>query len=118
MSSITPLAGRLSQIFSPRACIFVASIFFSLGGLVTAFAPTVQWFLFGRALTGLGGAGILSLTIIIVLQVGGEKKRGLFLGCVNSIITTGVSLGAVLGGAIEPNLGWVSSTKYPYTLPQ
>ncbi|KAF9635906.1 Major facilitator superfamily [Lasiodiplodia theobromae] len=106
MSSITPLAGRLSQIFSPRACIFVASIFFSLGGLVTAFAPTVKWFLFGRALTGLGGAGILSLTIIIVLQVGGEKKRGLFLGCVNSIITTGVSLGAVLGGAIEPNLGW------------
>ncbi|GME36490.1 Major facilitator superfamily [Neofusicoccum parvum] len=106
MSSITPLAGRLSQIFSPRSCIFVASVFFSLGGLVTAFAPTVEWFLFGRALTGLGGAGILSLTIIIVLTVGGEKSRGLFLGVVNSIVTSGVSLGAVLGGAIEPNLGW------------
>ncbi|EKG18363.1 Major facilitator superfamily [Macrophomina phaseolina MS6] len=106
MSSITPLAGRLSQIFSPRSCIFVASIFFSLGGLTTAFAHTVEWFLFGRALTGLGGAGILSLTIIIVLQVGGEKRRGLLLGCVNSVVTSGVSLGAVLGGAIEPNLGW------------
>lgn len=106
MSSITPLAGRLSQIFSPRSCIFVASVLFSLGGLATAFAPTVEWFLFGRALTGLGGAGILSLTIIIVLQVGGEKRRGLLLGCVNSVVTTGVSLGAVLGGAIEPSLGW------------
>ncbi|KAL1645501.1 hypothetical protein SLS58_003810 [Diplodia intermedia] len=72
----------------------------------TWFTSAYLWFLFGRALTGLGGAGILSLTIIIVLQVGGEKKRGLFLGCVNSIVTSGVSLGAVLGGAIEPNLGW------------
>ncbi|KAF2091010.1 putative MFS multidrug transporter [Saccharata proteae CBS 121410] len=106
MSSITPLAGRLSQIFSPRTCIFVASILFSAGGLVAAFATSLTWFLTGRALTGVGGAGILSIAIIIVLQVAGHKNRGLYLGCINTIITSGVSLGAVLGGAIEPRLGW------------
>ncbi|KAF2139966.1 uncharacterized protein K452DRAFT_289345 [Aplosporella prunicola CBS 121167] len=108
MSSITPLAGRLSQIFSPRSCIFTASALFSMGGLITAFAPTVEWFLVGRAVTGVGGAGIFSLVIIIVLQMAGHEHRGLYLGSINSVITTGVSLGAVLGGAIEPRLGWRS----------
>ena len=114
MSSITPLAGRLSQIFSPRSCIFTASALFSTGGLITAFAPTVEWFLVGRAVTGAGGAGILSLVIIIVLQMAGHEHRGLYLGSINSVITTGVSLGAVLGGAIEPRLGWVRPYSFQF----
>ncbi|KAK8163840.1 major facilitator superfamily domain-containing protein [Phyllosticta citrichinensis] len=106
MSSITPLMGRLSQVFSPRICIFVSALIFALGSLIAAFSRSLEWFLVGRVVAGSAGAGVTSVAIIIVLQVGGAKHRGLLLGVTNSIITTGVSLGAVLGGVIEPRLGW------------
>ncbi|KAK7514383.1 major facilitator superfamily domain-containing protein [Phyllosticta citriasiana] len=106
MSSTTPLMGRLSQVFSPRICIFISTLFFGLGSLIAALSRSLEWFLVGRVVAGSAGAGVASVAIIIVLQVGGPKHRGLLLGVINSIITTGVSLGAVLGGVIEPRFGW------------
>ncbi|KAK8208398.1 major facilitator superfamily domain-containing protein [Phyllosticta capitalensis] len=106
MSSITPLMGRLSQVFSPRACIFISALTFALGSFIAAFSRSLEWFLVGRVVAGSAGAGITSVAIIIILQVGGHKHRGLLLGLTNTMITCGVSLGAVLGGVIEPRFGW------------
>lgn len=108
MSSIAPLAGRLSQIFSARNCIFVSSIIFSIGGLVTSQAPSFGIFLVGRVIAGVGAAGILTISIILVLELTGKKTRGLFIGLVNTGYTSGVALGAVLAGALLPVTGWVS----------
>ncbi|MCJ1442035.1 MAG: hypothetical protein MMC23_002527 [Stictis urceolatum] len=57
MSSVSPLAGRLSQVFSPRYCILVAAVVFSIGSLVTSQAPRLSVFLVGRVITGIGAAG-------------------------------------------------------------
>ena len=108
MSSIAPLAGRLAQIFSARKCIFVSSIIFSTGGLVTSQAPSLALFLTGRAISGVGAAGILTISIILVLELTGRKRRGLFIGLVNTGYTSGVALGAVIAGALLPVTGWVS----------
>ena len=108
MSSLSPIAARLAQIFSPRNCIFVASVLFALGGVVTSQAPDLKVFLIGRAITGAGGAGIMTISFILVLELSGKKRRGLFIGMVNSAFTMGVSLGAVIAGALLPVTGWVS----------
>lgn len=107
MSSTAPLAARLAQIFSPRNCIFIASLFFSLGGIVTSQAPDLKVFLLGRAISGIGGAGIMTVSFILVLELAGTKRRGLFIGLVNTGFTTGVSLGAVVAGALLDVKGWV-----------
>lgn len=107
MSSCSPLAARLAQTFSPRNCIFVASLLFSTGGLVTSQAPNLTVFLAGRAISGVGGAGIMTISFILVLELSGKKRRGLFIGLVNSGFTTGVSLGAVIAGALVNGMGWV-----------
>ncbi len=109
MSSISPLAGRLSQIFSPRSCIFVAAICFALGALVTSQAHSIAIFLVGRAISGIGGAGIMTLSLILVLELSSKKRRGLFVGLVNTGYTIGVALGAVVAGAVFPVFGWVNS---------
>ncbi|KAL3424045.1 Vacuolar basic amino acid transporter 1 [Phlyctema vagabunda] len=106
MSSFAPLVGRLATIFSPRSCIFSASILFSLGGLVTAFAPSLAVFLLGRALSGVAGAGIMTISFVLVLELSGRKRRGLFIGLTNTGFTTGVALGAVLAGAVVNATGW------------
>ncbi|RDW80035.1 MFS general substrate transporter-26 [Coleophoma cylindrospora] len=106
MSSCAPLAGRLATIFSPRNCMFFASVLFALGGLVTASASALPVFLLGRAISGVGGAGIMTITFVLVLELCGKKRRGLFVGLANTGFTSGVALGAVLAGALVGATGW------------
>lgn len=106
MSSTSPLSARLAQIFSPRPCVLVASILFAVGGVIASQAPTLRYFLIGRAIQGLGGAGIMTISFILVLELSGKKRRGLYIGLVNTGFTTGVSFGAVVAGALLPVMGW------------
>ncbi|KAG9240276.1 major facilitator superfamily domain-containing protein [Calycina marina] len=106
LSSFSPIAARLAQVFSPRSCMFLAAIFFSLGGLITSQAPSIELFLLGRVVSGLGAAGIMTISFILVLELSGKKRRGLFIGLVNTGFTAGVSLGALIVGALLPTMGW------------
>lgn len=82
---------------------------FSLGGIVTSQAPSLEVFLLGRAITGAGGAGIMTISFILVLELSGKRRRGLFIGLVNTGFTLGVSLGAVIAGGLLNVTGWVSA---------
>ncbi|KAF2032974.1 MFS general substrate transporter [Setomelanomma holmii] len=106
MSSLAPLMGRLSQVFSPRHCMFFSTVLICIGTAITGLSNTFNVFLVGRAFTGAGGGGILIVASIIVIQMTPPKRRGLYIGLVNSGMTVGVSLGAVIAGALEPKIGW------------
>ena len=112
MSSTSPLLGRLCKIFTPLTCIAAAGLIFTLGTTFSALAPSFGTFLAARAVTGLGGAGIVACSIIIVLDLAPEERRGIFLGLINSGFTIGVSLGAVVAGAMVASAGWVRRTAY------
>jgi MFS family permease len=49
----------------------------------------------------------MTISFILVLELSGKKRRGLYIGLVNTGFTTGVSLGAVIAGALLPVMGWV-----------
>jgi MFS family permease len=108
MSSTTILAGRLAQIFSPRSCVLVSSIFFGVGGVIASQGKSMQVFLLGRIVQGIGGGSIMTVSLILVLELSAKKRRGLHIGLVNSVFTMGVSFGAVIAGALLPITGWVS----------
>ena len=108
MSSTSPLAARLAEIFSPRKCVLAAAIIFAIGGIVTSQAHSLRVFLVGRAITGLGASGVMTISFILVLELSGKKRRGLFIGLLNTGFTTGVSFGAVIFGALLSSMGWVS----------
>lgn len=100
------VAARLAQIFSPRNCILTAAVLFAMGGVVTSQAPDLKTFLIGRAISGIGGAVIVTISFILVLELTSKKKRGIFIGLVNSGFTVGISLGAVVAGALLSVTGW------------
>lgn len=107
MSCFGPIIGRLAgTIFSPRVLIAVASIIFALGGLLTAASTSFAILVVGRVVCGMGGAGILTLAIILVIQLASDKRRGILVGLVNVGFTIGLSLGAVVFGAAVPSMGW------------
>tara|TARA_R110002003_G_scaffold228_4_gene16602 strand:+ start:2308 stop:2649 length:342 start_codon:yes stop_codon:yes gene_type:complete len=88
--------------------MFFSTTLICIGTAITGLSTTFNVFLVGRAFTGAGGGGILIVASIIVIQMTSPKSRGLYIGLVNSGMTVGVSLGAVIAGALEPKIGWVS----------
>lgn len=77
-----------------------------LGALLTSFAQTFATFIAGRIVTGIGAAGVFTVSIIVVLELSGPTKRGAVIGVLNSGFTVGVAVGATVAGALVGSVGW------------
>lgn len=106
VTSITPVAGRLCTIFTPRVYLLASIVVQACGLLVTSQATGLPSFLAGRAITGIGGAAVTPVAFILVTELTSPKRRGLFFGCINTGYTSGVACGAIIAGALEPLVGW------------
>ncbi|OAA62548.1 dihydroorotate dehydrogenase [Niveomyces insectorum RCEF 264] len=105
-AACAPLAGRLATVFPTRALVAGAAFCFAAGTVLTAYAQSLATFLAGRVVVGVGGAGVLTLAFVVVLQLAPRHRRGLWVGAVNAGFTVGLSTGAVVYGALLPVLGW------------
>jgi predicted MFS family arabinose efflux permease len=88
--------------------MFGATVLLAIGAVLTGLAPNLPWFLVGRAVSGTGAAGVLSVALILVVQLSSPKSRGLYTGILNTGFTVGVAAGAVCAGALQPVIGWRS----------
>lgn len=69
------LFGRVYTFYTPKY-IFLSLIFvFEVGSTVCAAAPTSTAFIIGRAIAGLGTAGIMSGAVILMVAVIPLEKR-------------------------------------------
>jgi predicted MFS family arabinose efflux permease len=76
------------------------------GALVTSLSPRLAVFLTGRALNGVGGAAVFPFSLILIIELTSVKRRGLYLGCINTCYTIGIACGAIIAGALESVMGW------------
>ncbi|KAL7944692.1 MFS general substrate transporter [Trichoderma barbatum] len=106
MSSLTPLVGRLAAIFSPRSVVLPSVALFAVGSLAASQAHSFAAFLAGRIVMGGGGAGIVVMAVVFVIELTGKKTRGVVIGFVNAGFTMGVSVGAAVYGVLHPVVGW------------
>ncbi|KAG6844976.1 hypothetical protein H0H87_001919 [Tephrocybe sp. NHM501043] len=79
-SSCIPLSGNLAQIFGRRPVIQIGIIVFATGSAIAGAAPTMSVLIVGRAVQGVGGGVIQSLTAIITADLVPLRDRGLFTG--------------------------------------
>ncbi|GFP56421.1 MFS transporter M2 [Trichoderma asperellum] len=105
-SSLTPLAGSLATTFSPRSVVLPSAVLFSLGSLVASQAHSFPVFMLGRVVMGFGGAGVVVMSVVFVIELAGKRRRGVMIGVVNTAYTLGVSVGAAVYGVLQPVIGW------------
>ena len=106
ITSITPISGRLSTIFTPRIYLLVSVVIQASGLWLTSQAQSLTGFLAGRVVSGIGSAAITPVAFILVTELVSQRRRGLYFGIINTGYTTGVSCGAIIAGALEPRIGW------------
>ncbi|KIX08963.1 uncharacterized protein Z518_00041 [Rhinocladiella mackenziei CBS 650.93] len=118
VTSITPVAGRLCAIFTPRVYLLASIVVQACGLFITSQARSLPVFLVGRAVTGMGSASVTPVAFILVTELTSQRRRGLLFGCINTGYTSGVACGAIIAGALEPLVGWraVFGLQIPFAL--
>ena len=66
-ATMVTVYGRLGDRHGRRRIMLVSLAIFSMGALVCALAPSLLWLIGGRVLQGLGGGGLMSLSMAMAL---------------------------------------------------
>ncbi len=75
-----PFMASLSDIFGRPLCLTLSILVFGAGTVVCAAAPNIGAMLAGRAIQGIGGGGIISLSLVIFTDVVPLKFRPRYVG--------------------------------------
>lgn len=103
---VLPLLGRLSDVAGRRAVFNGCLLAFASGSLITATAHSLGVLVAGRGLQGLGGGGMVPVTLSLVAERWPVGRRGLPLGVVGAVQELGAVLGPLYGAAIVALAGW------------
>jgi len=98
--------GKIYRFWSTRIVFSVVVLIFALGNLICALSRSSAVFTVGRAVSGLGSAGVLSGTIIIISRVAPVKRRPVCLGVIGALESSAIAVGPLLGGLVADTLGW------------
>jgi MFS family permease len=105
-TAILPLIGRLADLAGTGPVFAGCLGAFTAGSVVTATSHTLPVAVFGRALQGLGGGGLLPVTLAMVAARWPPDERGLPLGVVGAVQEFGSVIGPLYGAAIVAVASW------------
>ncbi|RGP68521.1 major facilitator superfamily transporter [Fusarium sporotrichioides] len=104
--AIQPTFGKLYSTF-PSKIVFLSSVaLLEVGSLICALAKDSPTFIGGRAVAGLGAAGIISGGLIITALVTPLHQRPIYTGILGSLEGVGIVIGPIIGGQIASSIGW------------
>src|SRR6266566_5521648 len=105
-TAVTPLYGKLSDIRGRRAMLLIAIGVYAVGSLACALAPSMLALIFGRAVQGLGGGGLMPLVQTIIGDVASPRDRPRYQAYTSSTFIVSTVGGPLLGGFIAEHFHW------------
>ncbi|KAI6339065.1 MFS sugar transporter [Pyricularia oryzae] len=105
-AAFQPLYGQLADIWGRRWPMLSAVTIFAAGSAICGAANNSGTLIGGRAIQGLGAAGINTLVELILCDLLPLRERGQFMGLLFLFIVVGSVLGPMLGGIIVDKTSW------------
>jgi MFS family permease len=116
MSAFQLLMGRVYTFYNVKYVYIWCVCVFELGSLVCGAAPNSTALIVGRALAGLGAAGIMSGGITIIVYLVPLQKRPAWTGLFGSVFAIASVAGPLLGGVFTDKVSWRWCCKWPALL--
>ncbi len=104
--TLMPLYGRLGDELGKRRLLLFGIAVFLLGTGILLLAPSLTWYMIGRAIQGIGTAGFVPLSIALIAQWFPANERGKIMGSWNSIIPLSGLVFPYFGGLLVDAFGW------------
>ena len=90
--------GRVYKYYSAKWVLFALVAVFEIGSIVCASTPTSNGLIIGRAITGIGGAGISSGAFFLITMLVPLQARPKYSGGLGSVFGLASIIGPVIGG--------------------
>jgi len=101
-----PVYGRLGDRYGRRETLFGALALFVLGHIICALSPSMAVLIMGRAIEGLGGGGLMTLSQAMIGELVMPRQRIRFLGYFGIMFMSANVLGPIIGGYAVAHIGW------------
>ncbi|OAA46137.1 Major facilitator superfamily domain, general substrate transporter [Metarhizium rileyi] len=98
--------GKVYKYFPLKTSFLVAIFIFELGSVICGAAPNAEALITGRAIAGVGAAGLGAGAYTIIAFSAPPKKRPAFTGILGASYGFASVIGPLLGGAFTDNVSW------------
>ncbi|WP_028809436.1 MDR family MFS transporter [Streptomyces sp. 351MFTsu5.1] len=105
-TAATPLWGKLGDQYGRKRLFQTAIVIFLIGSALCGMAQDMPQLIAFRALQGLGGGGLMVLSMAIVGDLVPPRERGRYQGLFGAVFGATSVLGPLLGGLFTEHLSW------------
>ncbi|MFJ4919453.1 MDR family MFS transporter [Streptomyces sp. NPDC088725] len=105
-TAATPLWGKLGDQYGRKKLFQSAIVIFLIGSVLCGVAQNMPQLISFRAIQGLGGGGLIVLSMAIVGDLVSPRERGKYQGLFGGVFGATSVLGPLLGGFFTEQLSW------------
>lgn len=105
-TAATPLWGKLGDQYGRKKLFQIAIVIFLISSALCGMAQNMPQLIGFRALQGLGGGGLMVLSMAIVGDIVPPRDRGRYQGLFGAVFGATSVLGPLLGGLFTEHLSW------------
>jgi len=100
------LFGRLAEKYGRRPILMANIIIFSIFELLSAWSPTLEWFLLFRVIYGVAMGGVWGVASSLAMESIPDRSRGLMSGVFQAGYPCGYLLASIIFGLFYSMVGW------------
>lgn len=105
-TAATPLWGKLGDMYGRKRLFQTVIVLFLIGSALCGISQNMPELIAFRALQGLGGGGLIALSMAIVGDIVPPRDRGRYQGVFGAVFGASSVLGPLLGGVFTEQLSW------------
>lgn len=98
--------GKLNVRYPIRVVYSCCMFLFLVGSAICGAAPNSPALIIGRAIAGIGSAGLLVGSFALIPVLTPPLRRPLITGIIGGVLGFGMSVGPMIGGAFTENVTW------------
>ncbi|MFZ0149065.1 MAG: MDR family MFS transporter, partial [Xanthobacteraceae bacterium] len=103
---VTPLYGKLGDQFGRKIVLQSAILLFLVGSALCGLSASMGQLIAFRALQGLGGGGLMVVTMAVIGDIFSPRERGRYQGIFGAIFGLATVVGPLIGGFFVQHLNW------------
>lgn len=101
-----PVAGKLGDLYGRKMVVQLGIFVFLAGATLAGLAQSMGVLIAGRAVQGLGGGGLIVVSMAIVADVLPARQRGQAQGLMGAVFGVSTVIGPLIGGFLVQALSW------------
>ncbi|KAF2629269.1 putative aflatoxin efflux pump [Macroventuria anomochaeta] len=101
-----PIFGRIYALYSTKWCFLTSILIFEIGSAVCGAAPSSVAFIVGRAVSGIGSAGIFQGGMMVIVGMVPLSKRPIYTAVLGMAFGVCAVLGPIVGGSFTDYATW------------